>query len=389
MRNLIALLILMWVLALGIQSIGSRPSTLELSVILADGGEDVTDQFRRYVGFVPDGRSGQPTLGNIKIINSIEGHDAIYEVPPNRRIGIFVLSRSGPPFESVITVNPRQHLKHNVVLDAGLVTVTAEFIGPTTYPNIWYVEPDGQIDTNDRLVDGAQFLVPAGEQVFQVGRSLETKRENVSVVAGQRHDVNIISEIGTLSINLETIVPFEALSPTPIIRTDDGGKLLHLRDNGFDAGRWQFGSHYSRLELFERFHIPIRPAATEPLLVTIDQPENSMTVPLPLMAVEVLFGEWADNITKHATAMVVSVTDPGPPFATYRVKNNRAPLMFLPPPEAHDYAIALVDKGDVLALHAVHTLSTDIPKTLTVSLGGDVHLCETVVLGFNCSTLSN
>jgi hypothetical protein len=389
MKKLAALLVLMLILASIIQGISSRPSTLELSVTLADGGEDVTDQFRRYVGFVPDGRSGPPTLGNIQIIMPVEGHDAIYEVPPNRRIGIFVLSRSVPPFGSVITVKPRQHLQHNVVLDAGIVTVTTEFNGPTTYPNIWYVEPDGQIDPNDRLVDGAQFLVPTGEQVFQVGRFLETKREHVAVAAGQTHDVNIISEIGTLSINLETVVPFEDLSPTPVIRTDDGGNFLHLRDTGFDAGRWQFGTHETKLELSERFRIPIRPASTEPVLVTIDQPENSMTIPLSLIAVEVLFDEWADSISEHAIAMVISVTDPGLPFATYRVTNNRAPLMFLPPPEAHDYAIALVDNGDVLALQAIRALSADTPQPVTVSLRGDFRLCETVVLDFNCSTLSN
>jgi len=375
MKKVIALLVLMLVLAASIHGIGSRPSTLELSITLVDGGEDVTDQFLRYVGFVPDEESGPPTLGN--------------EVPPNRKIGIFVLSRSVPPFGSVITVNPRQNLQHNVVLDAGIVTVTTELNGPTTYPNIWYVEPDGQIDTNDRLVDGAQFLVPAGEQVFQVGRFLETKREHVAVVAGQTHDVNIISEIGNLTINLETVVPFEDLSPTPIIRTDNGGNLLHLGDAGFDAGRWQFGTHDTTLELSERFLIPIRPTTIGPVLVTIDQPENSMTIPLSLMSVEVLFDEWADSISEHAIAMVISVTDPGLPFATYRVTNNRAPLIFLPPPEAHDYAIALVDSGDVRALHDIHNLSADSPQTVTVSLGGDFRVCEAVVLDFNCTTLSN
>ena len=90
MKKVIALLVLMLVLAASIHGIGSRPSTLEISITLADGGEDVTDQFLRYVGFVPDEASGPPTLGNIKIIMPIEGHDAIYEVPPNRKIGIFV-----------------------------------------------------------------------------------------------------------------------------------------------------------------------------------------------------------------------------------------------------------------------------------------------------------
>jgi hypothetical protein len=390
MKKITVVLIAMVFLAALVRSFASSssPSTLEVNVLLAEGGVNMIPQPRTYVGFVPDRRFEEPTLGNITVIQPNEGTENVYKVPPNRRIGIFVLSRGVPPFQSTVIVEPRQHKTHDVILDAGIVQVTTDQTANAMNSNIWFLDSDGQFDANYRFVDGVEFMVPAGEQVFQFGRYLEAKRELIDVIAGQTQNLNITSEIGSLTIDIQTDIPFQELSPTPILRAERGSKRLHARGGEFDAGRWQFGSYDVTFQLGERFNYPIRPATIGPLTVTIDQLENSMTIPVSLVGVDVRFTEWDEKMPEYATALVVSTDDPGLPFATYRVTDGRAPLIFMPPEETHDYAIALVANNEVLALQAVGFLPANSPYEALVVPGGNADLCEAIVLDFDCSPLS-
>jgi hypothetical protein len=391
MKKVAVLALCLLALAATIRGMGMgpvTPATLEISVRLIDDGPNVTTQFQKYVGFVPEGRSGTPTLGNIQIIRPNAENENVFEVPPNKDIGVFILSSGVPPFQSIVNVSAGQHRRHDVVLNAGIVQVTTERSPGTRDPNIWFLGPDGQFDANDQYADGAQFVVPAGPQVFQVGRHLQAKRERIDVIAGQTHNLNIVNELGNLTVNLETSVPFEALSPTPIMRAEGGSNFLHQRGSIFDGGRWQLGTYEVEIELFKRFSIPTRPASTDSFTVVIDQSENTMTIPMPLVGIEALFTDWPDGVPEYAMALIVSVSDPGLPFATYRVTDDRAPLIFLPPDDAHDFAIALVSDNRVLALHAVGSLSPESPVREIVPLGGDASVCVEIILDFDCDQLS-
>lgn len=187
MKKIVLIILCMLAMASIIRSIEASPSTLEIRVTLVEGGIDMTAQLRRYVGYAPDGTAGPPTLGNIRVLMPTEEDGSVYEVPPNRRIAIFVLSPGVPYFQSTARVEPRQHLMHEVVLNAGIVRVTTN----NEISNIWFLDPYRQFDGNDRFFDGTQFLVPAGEQTFQVGRYSSAMRETVDVIAGQTHHLHI------------------------------------------------------------------------------------------------------------------------------------------------------------------------------------------------------
>lgn len=388
MKKIAGFVFCLLVLALVIRGTGFGPGTLEIRIKLVEGGPDLTAQFRKYVGFVPDGKTGVPTLGNIQNVRPSAEDDTIYEVPSDRDIGIFVLSPGVPAFQSIVRADAGRHLTHDVVLDAGIVQVTTERTPNTGQAGIWFVGPDGQIDPNDRFTDGAQFTVPAGTQVFQTGRGLEAKTDSIDVIAGQTHHLNIISELGNLTVNLETTLPFDALAPTPFFVTEGGDRLLHDRGEHFDGGRWQSGTYTARLALLERFFIPIRPTMTDAIPIVIDQPENIVTIHLRLMGLEVRFTDWPGGLPEHAMALVVSLSDPGLPFATYRVTDERASLIFLPPKEGHTYAVALVDDGQVRALQTVGPLVADSLRIETVPPGGDPGLCREIIRDFGCHQLS-
>ncbi|WP_208349493.1 hypothetical protein [Pseudaestuariivita rosea] len=312
----------------------------------------------------------------------------MYEVPPDKDIGIFVLSRGVPPFQSIVRVSKGQHLTHDFILNAGVVQVTAERPPNTGSPNIWFVGPDGQFDVNDRFSDGVAFTVPAGEQIFQAGRGLETKTESINVIAGTTQTLVIHSEIGRLTVNIETSFTFDELSPKPVLMTEHGRRFLHRHDNQFDAGRWQHGTYNARIAFSERFHIPIRSTSKVTPSIVIDKTENAMTIPLSLMGVDVRFTDWPDGVPENAMALIVSTSDPGRPFATYMIRNNRASLMFLPPEKTHDYAIAIVKGDNVLALQAIGQLFPYDPRTEAIPFGGDQKLCLKIVPDFECSQLS-
>lgn len=388
MKKLVFLILAVGLIAGFIRGLVSTPSTLELRFRLAEGGPYLTPEPRTYVGVAADGLSKQPTLGNIKLIRPKAGSEGVYEVPHNRRISIFVLSRGVPAFQSTVRVKPRQHLTHDVILNAGIVKVTSELNSRASNENIWFIGPNGQFDINDRFVDGTEFMVPAGEQVFQVGRYLEAKQARIQVIAGHTQNLHILSELGSLSVDLETAIPFGKLSPTPVLNAEKGGMILRFRGSDFDGGWWQFGTYEATLELSEKFGFPIRPATIGPLTITINQPENSTTIPLPLMGVDVQFAGWDETMPKYATALVLSVNDPGLPFATYRVTDNRAPLIFIPPKDLHDYAIALVANNEVLALQTVGSVPVDSFKNVAVAPGGDANLCAEIVPDLDCNSLS-
>jgi hypothetical protein len=388
MKKMVLIVICFFALTATLREMGQETTTVEVRVRLVDAGPDATSLFRLYVGFVPDGKSGKPTLGNIRPIEPTAEDETVFEVPPNRIIGIFALSEGVPPFQSTIMSSKGQHLIHEFVLDAGIVHVTTERTPKTGRANVWFLDADGRFDTNDQFVSGAQFIVPAGEQIFQVGRYLEAKRQSIDVVAGQTHQLNMLNELGRLTVNLETSLQFDRLSPKPVLEAENGRQTLHLLGDHFDGARWQLGVYDAKIVLSERFHISTRPTSSDYLRVVIDQAENAMTIPLSLMGVKVEFTGWPDGVPEYSMALIVSVTESGLPFSTYRVTDNRASLLFIPPIESHDYAIALVKGTEVLALQTIDPLSPDHWAAENIASGGDAGLCRQVMLNFDCGQLS-
>ena len=94
----------------------SGKATLEVQLVLAENDPDAAETTRLMVGFVPEGKSSAPTLGNIKIIEADPNGKNHYIVPALKSIGIFVIRSGFDTVTEIVTLESDQTLKHPIIL---------------------------------------------------------------------------------------------------------------------------------------------------------------------------------------------------------------------------------------------------------------------------------
>lgn len=326
-------------------------------------------------------------MGNIAVIRPSEDVEPIYPVPENRDIGVFALSQGVPTFGSIVQVDRGRHEDHAFILNAGYVRVSTDQSG-NSFPSIWHVPTDGEIDFDDRLPNGTTFLLPAGERTFQVGRGLGKVTQTIVVMAGETHDLYIAYERAPLSIRVQSAFPPQHLRPLSIWVDGRGAAQLLLGGETFDVGLWPLGTYRAVLERDAWRFPPVRPARSDPFMVQIERGSNEASVTLSLIGIEADISDWGNQMGEHARALVFSTSDSGAPFAVRFFDDiGRAPLVFLPPDNAHTYAVAVAYGDQILALAEVGSLSADTQHRVTLEQGGSRDLCDAIAAGFDCSAL--
>lgn len=103
MRKFVAILLCVIV---AFAAIGDRirldKTLLRISVVHGEPHGEIVDQVRLLVGYVPVGRKGPPTLGNIFLIRPKPNTTHDFIVPPQQRIGVFAFHSGLDPASQIV-----------------------------------------------------------------------------------------------------------------------------------------------------------------------------------------------------------------------------------------------------------------------------------------------